>query len=142
MFPSCLALAAGLLTAAPGAHKPAKPKPADDSLVKARKDSLERAAADTVGHRPPETILRVLRAHIPGFRLTAQKYRNQGLVRARSFAATFTIAASGDIKAIAVAKGSGNAGLDAELLDKFRRMRFDPIDKGNVTTTYSLSLED
>jgi len=138
---SLLVASAALPSHAAKARKGKAAKVATDSLAKARQDSLAKAAADTLGQRSPESILRVIRTHQQGFRFAADKYRNQGLDLSKGFSATFTIDAKGDIKGVSVAKGTGNADLDADLLDRFRRMKFDQIEKGNVTVTYAISLK-
>ena len=52
-----------------------------------------------------------------------------------------TIAPSGDIVAIElVRQGTGSKALDEELMNKARRMKFDEIEKGNVTVTYAFDL--
>ena len=49
---------------------------------------------------------------------------------------------SGDIVAIKVVdSNTGDGELDEEILDKARRMKFDQIEKGNVTVTYAFILD-
>lgn len=97
---------------------------------------------EDVGTRSPESILRVIRTAVGGFQYTYQKYlrKNEGIGGKVSL--RFTIAPSGDIVAISVVgSNTGDAELDAEIKEKARRMKFDPIEKGNVTVTYAFVLD-
>lgn len=94
------------------------------------------------GSRSPESILRVIRAHIGGFRYTYEKYLKQNPNIGGKISLKFTISPAGDIIAISVASSNtGNGELDDEIKDKARRMKFDPIEKGNVTVTYAFVLD-
>jgi TonB family protein len=54
----------------------------------------------------------------------------------------FTIAPSGDIVGISlVASNTGDEKLDASLVDQAKRMKFEQIEKGNVTVTYAFLLD-
>ena len=94
------------------------------------------------GTRSPESILRVIREHVGGFRYTYEKYLKENPSIGGKISLRFTIGPSGDIVAIELAGSStGLAALDEEIRDKARRMRFDPIEKGNVTVTYAFVLD-
>lgn len=94
------------------------------------------------GSRSPESILRVIRAHIGGFRYTYEKYLKQNPNLGGKISLKFTISPAGDIIAISVASSNtGNGALDDEIKDKARRMKFDQIEKGNVTVTYAFVLD-
>lgn len=94
------------------------------------------------GSRSPESILRVIRENIGGFKYTYQKYLRNSPELGGMISLQFTIAPSGDIIAIKVAKSNtGDAGLDTDIMDKARRMKFDQIEKGNVTVTYAFVLD-
>jgi len=94
------------------------------------------------GSRSPESILRVIRAHLGGFQYAYQKHLRADSTLGGKISLKFTIAPSGDIVAISVvASNTGSAALDQEILDKARRMKFDAIAKGNVTVTYQFVLD-
>ena len=94
------------------------------------------------GSRSPESILRVIREHVGGFRYTYEKYLKQNPNIGGKISLKFTISPAGDIIAISVAaSNTGNADLDDEIKDKARRMKFDQIEKGNVTVTYAFVLD-
>jgi Ca-activated chloride channel family protein len=95
-----------------------------------------------VGTRSPESILRVIRQHIGGFRYSYQKaLRNNPNVGGK-ITLKFTIAPSGDIVAIEiVSSNTADSALDTEIKDKAKRMKFDAIERGNVTVTYAFALD-
>jgi len=94
------------------------------------------------GSRSPESILRVIRAHVGGFRYTYEKYLKQNSGIGGKISLKFTISPAGDIIAISIASSNtGNTELDEEIKDKARRMKFDQIEKGNVTVTYAFVLD-
>lgn len=94
------------------------------------------------GSRSPESILRVIRQHIGGFRYTYEKYLRDNPNLGGKISLKFTIAPSGDIIQISiVSSNTGNGTLDDEIKDKARRMKFDQIEKGNVTVTYAFVLD-
>lgn len=94
------------------------------------------------GSRSPESILRVIRAHVGGFRYTYEKYLKQNAGIGGKISLKFTISPAGDIIAISIASSNtGNSELDDEIKDKARRMKFDQIEKGNVTVTYAFVLD-
>lgn len=108
----------------------APPKPSDVEL------------GGEAGSRSPESILRVIRTHIGGFQYTYQKYLRDNPGLGGKISLKFTIAPSGDIIAISVvSSNTGNGALDSEIKDKARRMKFDQIEKGNVTVTYAFVLD-
>lgn len=110
--------------------KIAPPKPSDVEL------------GGEAGSRSPESILRVIRQHIGGFQYTYQKYLRDNPGLGGKISLKFTIAPSGDIIAISVvSSNTGNGELDDEIKDKARRMKFDQIEKGNVTVTYAFVLD-
>lgn len=97
---------------------------------------------DDVGSRSPESILRVIRSSVGGFQYTYQKYLKKNEALGGKVSLRFTIAPSGDIVAITVVNSNtGDAELDEEIKDKARRMKFDAIEKGNVTVTYAFVLD-
>jgi len=94
------------------------------------------------GSRSPESILRVIRDHLGGFRYTYEKFLKENPEVGGRISLKFTIAPTGDIVAIELAGSStGLAALDEEIKDKARRMKFDQIEKGNVTVTYAFVLD-
>ncbi|MEK7395182.1 MAG: AgmX/PglI C-terminal domain-containing protein, partial [Fibrobacterota bacterium] len=94
------------------------------------------------GSRSPESILRVIRQHIGGFRYTYEKYLRNNPNLGGKISLKFTIAPSGDIIQISIVNtNTGDGGLDDEIKDKARRMKFDQIEKGNVTVTYAFVLD-
>lgn len=94
------------------------------------------------GSRSPESILRVIRTHIGGFRYTYEKALKERPDIGGKISLRFTIVPSGDITAIEVVSSSTGVGsLDDEIKDRAKRMRFDQIDKGNVTVTYAFVLD-
>ncbi len=94
------------------------------------------------GSRSPESILRVIRTHIGGFRYSFEKALKSQPDIGGKISLKFTIAPSGDITAIqAVSSTTGVVTLDEEIKDKARRMKFDSIEKGNVTVTYAFVLD-
>lgn len=94
------------------------------------------------GSRSPESILRVIRTHIGGFRYSYDKALKTNAEIGGKISLRFTIAPSGDIVAIEIVSSStGVASLDDEIKEKARRMKFDSIEKGNVTVTYAFVLD-
>lgn len=94
------------------------------------------------GSRSPESILRVIRAHLGGFRYSYEKFLRANPKLSGRITLKFTIAPSGDIIAISIVKSeTGSPALDQEIQDKAKRMKFDQIEKGNVTITYALNLD-
>lgn len=94
------------------------------------------------GSRSPESILRVIREHVGGFRYTYEKFLKQNPGIGGKISLKFTIGPSGDIVAIEIAgSNTGNGTLDQEIKDKARRMKFESIEKGNVTVTYAFVLD-
>jgi len=94
------------------------------------------------GSRSPESILRVIREHVGGFRYTYEKFLKENPSIGGRVSLKFTIGPSGDIVAIEIANSNtGNATLDQEIKDKARRMKFESIEKGNVTVTYAFVLD-
>lgn len=94
------------------------------------------------GTRSPESILRVIRSHIGGFRYSYEKALKQNPDIGGKIALKFTIAPDGTIVSIdVVSSTTGEASLDDEIKDKARRMKFDSIEKGNVTVTYAFVLD-
>lgn len=97
---------------------------------------------DNAGSRSAESILRVIRAHVGGFRYTYEKFLKENPAIGGKISLKFTIGPSGDIVAIEIANSNtGIAALDQEIKDKARRMKFDAIEKGNVTVTYAFVLD-
>lgn len=94
------------------------------------------------GSRSPESILAVIRAHVSGFRYTYEKYLKENPAIGGKIALKFTISPAGDIIAIAVvSSNTGSGALDEDIKDKARRMKFDAIEKGNVTVSYAFVLD-
>jgi len=97
---------------------------------------------EDVGSRSPESILRVIREHIGGFRYSYEKALRDNDKIGGKISLKFTIAPNGSVIAIDVVSSStGVASLDDEIKDKARRMKFDSIEKGNVTVTYAFVLD-
>jgi len=108
----------------------APPKPTDIEL------------GGEAGSRSPESILRVIRSHIGGFRYSYEKALRNNPNLGGKITLKFTIAPSGDIVAIEiVSSNTGDAALDTEIKDKAHRMKFDSIERGNVTVTYAFVLD-
>jgi TonB family protein len=94
------------------------------------------------GTRSAESILRVIRQHIGGFRYTYEKFLRDNPNLGGKISLSFTIAPSGDIVSISIVNSNtGEAALDADIKEKARRMKFDQIEKGNVTVTYAFVLD-
>jgi len=94
------------------------------------------------GSRSPESILRVIRTHVGGFRYTYEKALKERPDLGGKISLRFTIAPSGDITAIeVVASSTGDAALDDQIKESAKRMKFDQIEKGNVTVTYAFVLD-
>jgi len=97
--------------------------------------------ADT-GIRSPESILRVIRAHVGGFRYSCEKYLRKNPTASGKISLRITIAPNGDVVAINVTSSStGMPALDEEIKRKTQYMHFEPIEKGNVTVTYAFVLD-
>jgi len=95
-----------------------------------------------VGTRSPESILRVIRQHIGGFRYSYQKALRSNPNLGGKISLKFTIAPSGDIVAIEfVSSNTGDTAFDTEIKEKARRMKLDAIERGNVTVTYAFALD-
>lgn len=109
--------------------------------IEAPKSSDITLSGDS-GVRTPESILRVMRAHVGGFRYSFERFLREDPSLGGTLVLKFTITPAGDIVAISVvSSNTGNASLDDEINGKARRMKFDQIEKGVVTVTYSLVLQ-
>ena len=94
------------------------------------------------GSRSPESILRVIRQGMGGFRYVYEKFLRDNPNLGGKISLRFTIAPSGDIIQIAVvSSNTGDESLDATLMGQAKRMKFDQIEKGNVTVTYAFLLD-
>lgn len=94
------------------------------------------------GSRSPESILRVIRSQIGGFRYAYEKYLRDNPNLGGKISLKFTIAPSGDIVSIdIVSSNTGEVALDNEIKEKAKRMKFDQIEKGNVTVSYAFVLD-
>ncbi|MBK8804995.1 MAG: AgmX/PglI C-terminal domain-containing protein [Fibrobacteres bacterium] len=108
----------------------APPKPSDVEL------------GGDAGIRSPESILRVIRQYIGGFRYSYAKFLRDNPDLGGKITLKFTIAPSGDIIAIQiVSSNTGDGALDDDIKNKAMRMKFDQIEKGNVTVTYTFTLD-
>jgi TonB family protein len=130
---------AGKLTA--GAGGPKNGGVALRARVTAPKPTDVELGGDA-GTRSPESILRVIRQGMGGFRYVYEKYLRDNPNLGGKISLRFTIAPSGDIVGISlVASNTGDEKLDASLVDQAKRMKFDQIEKGNVTVTYAFLLD-
>jgi len=94
------------------------------------------------GTRSSESILRVIRQNIGGFRYVYEKFLRDNPNLGGKISLRFTIAPSGDILQIAVvASNTGNDAMDDNVKEQAKKMKFDSIDKGNVTVTYAFLLD-
>ncbi len=94
------------------------------------------------GSRSAESILRVIRQHIGGFRYSYEKALKENPNIGGKISLKFTISPSGDITSIEIVSSStGVVALDDDIKDKARRMKFDNIERGNVTVTYAFVLD-
>lgn len=119
------------ITATDSSQGSAHPANTDDSATASQPDST----------RSQESILRVIRQHIGGFQYTYEKYLRADPGLGGKISLKFTIAPSGEVIAISVvSSNTGNVEFDDEIKDKARRMKFDQIEKGNVTFTYAFIL--
>lgn len=95
------------------------------------------------GSRSTESILRVIQSNASMFRYVYERYAKLNPNMGGKITLKFTIAPSGDIIAISVVSSStGSSEMDDEIKDRFRRTKFDPIEKGNVTVTYTFTLSN
>lgn len=121
--------------------------PSNGAQVPTRKVVLAPRPTDIVlgedvGSRSPESILRVIRQHVGGFRYSYEKALKANAEIGGKISLKFTIAPSGDVVAIEIVSSStGVSSLDDEIKDKAHRMKFDQIEKGNVTVTYAFVLD-
>lgn len=94
------------------------------------------------GTRSSESILRVIRQHMGGFRYVYEKYLRDNPDLGGKISLRFTIAPSGEILQIAVvASNTGNEEMDKNIEEQAKKMRFDEIPKGNVTVSYAFVLD-
>jgi hypothetical protein len=94
------------------------------------------------GSRSSESILRVIRQHMGGFRYVYEKYLRDNPDLGGKISLRFTIAPSGEILQIAVmASNTGNEEMDQNIKEQAKKMRFDEIPKGNVTVSYAFVLD-
>jgi Ca-activated chloride channel family protein len=108
----------------------APPKPADIEL------------GGQPGSRSPESILRVIRQNIGGLQYSFRKALKSNPNLGGKITLKFTIAPSGDIVAIEiVSSDTGDDAFDTGIEDKARRMKFDSIERGDVTVTYAFVLD-
>jgi len=95
-----------------------------------------------VGMRSPESILRVIRQHMGAFRGKYEQARKANPGLGAKLSIRFTIGPDGKIVQISVVSSStGDAAFDAAIREMARRMKFDAIERGNVTVTYALQLD-
>jgi len=122
--------------------EPAKPASNARAKVDPPMHSDVELADGGSSSRSPESILRVIRQHVGGFRYTYSKYLRDNPALGGKISLKFTISPSGDVVAISVARSNtGSAELDQEIVDKGRRMKFDQIEGRDVTVTYHFVLD-
>jgi hypothetical protein len=93
------------------------------------------------GFRSTESILRIIRQHIGGFRYSHEKALREHPRVHGDILLEFTIAPSGDIVALHVVRSTTKSpSLDDDIKEKARRMKFDVIERGNATVQYKLRL--
>ena len=131
---------AGRVHASSESRKDAKPKIHSPSSS-AKPKASEKDTAEAEGVRSPESILRVVRQHIGGFRYTYEKFLRSHAGQSNKISLKFKIDAAGDIRSMDVVESTGSPELDQEIVDKARRMKFDQIEKGFVTVTYAFVLD-
>lgn len=106
------------------------PKPSDIQL------------APNSAKRPPESVLRVIRQHIGGFRYSYEKRLRENASLQGKLVLRFTISAEGDVVSISqVSSTLKDAALEQEVLDKAHRMKFDATEKGSTTVRYSMTFK-
>jgi TonB family protein len=105
---------------------------------------IPEAKADTaVGSRSPESILKVIRANIGDFQRIYESHLKENLGIGGKILLKFTISPAGDIIAISLmSSNTGDHALDEEIKARVRLMKFEPIEKGNVTVTYAFVLDN
>ena len=123
-----------------GTEAPGKPSPApfhtSTGSPTSRVDVREGK-----GLRTPESILRVLIQGSGGFKYTFQKYLRDQPDLDPKFGVRLTIDASGAVLDASTDKSTtGNKEADEELIGKFRNLKFDSIDQGQVKLVYRFDL--
>jgi hypothetical protein len=92
--------------------------------------------------RSSESILKVIRSHVGGFRYAYAKHLKRDPTLGGKLSLRFTIAPQGDVGTVAtVASTTGSSALDEEIQGKAGRMRFEAIEQGTVTVTYDMLLK-
>jgi len=120
---------------APGAeHKPRArveaPKPSDIAL-----------SGDS-GVRSPESIVRVIRQHVGGFRYAYELHLKTGSTLTGRIALRFSISPAGDVVAVSILSSTtANPRFDEEIKRRIRRMKFDQIETGTCQVTYAIVFE-
>lgn len=104
---------------------------------------LDSSATDTAkGSRTPESILKVIRLHVGTFRRVYESHLRSNPNLGGKITMKFVIASSGDIvEAEIVGSNLGEKSLELDLLELAKKMKFDPIEKGKTTITYSFVLD-
>ena len=147
MFTKTVLFAAWLLVfavqanASEGPRKPTKTTKIHASKKPEKPATVAKDTTEEQGVRSPESILRVIRQHVGGFRYSYEKHVRNHPEVGDKISLKFKIAASGDIVSCVVDKGTGSSDLDMEIVDKARRMRFEQIEKGFVSITYEFVLD-
>lgn len=105
-----------------------RPDPAPDDTAK--------------GARTPESILKVIRLHVGTFRRVYESHLRSNPNLGGKITMKFVIASSGDIVgAEIVGSNLGEKSLELDLLELAKKMKFDPIEVGKTTITYSFVLD-
>lgn len=123
------------------AGKRQAPRPQGRGMVDPPKASDIQLAPNSA-KRPPESVLRVIRQHIGGFRYSYEKRLRENAALQGKLVLRFTISAEGDIVSISqVSSTLKDAALEQEVLDKAHRMKFDIAEKGSTTVRYSMTFK-
>jgi hypothetical protein len=95
------------------------------------------------GTRSPASILQVIRNHQGGFQYIFEKHLRKNYTLGGRIAFKFTINPEGDITTITVVESNTSSLLlDEELKKRASQMKFDRIEKGDVTVTYAIVLNN
>lgn len=91
------------------------------------------------GVRSPESILRVIRQHLGGFRYAQERFLKSDSSLSGKLALQFTISPAGDVVAVSIVSSTTrNESFDDEIKLRIRRMKFDQIVSGTCKVLYPI----
>jgi len=91
------------------------------------------------GVRSPESIVRVIRQHVGGFRYAQERFLKSDSSLSGKLALQFTISPAGDVVAVSIVSSTTrNESFDDDIKLRIRRMKFDQIETGLCKVLYPI----